>query len=110
MATAKIELVKESPEETAIREARFLERKTNLVSRAEANAEKAALLAANAEVRETILKRRGEAAGWHLEQDGRVIAYGDNTEMDGGLVLLDGAVVVGTLLAGKMLTLRTGSK
>lgn len=108
MAAAKIDLVTESPEVAAAREARFSARKVDLAARAEANADAAALKAANDAERAAIVRSRGEAAAWHLEQGGRVVAYGDSASSESGLTVLAGAVLVGEIVAGKPITVRVG--
>lgn len=108
MAAAKIELVAETPEVAAAREARFGARKADLVARAEANADAAALKALRADERAAVVRARGEAAAWHLEQGGRVVAYGDSASSESGLTVLSGAVLVGEIVAGKPITVRVG--
>lgn len=108
MAAARIELVPETEEQRVAREARFTARKVDMVARAATNADTRALREASDSERATILRTRGEAAAWHLEQGGRVVAYGDGASTDAGLTVLDGAVVVAALVAGKPITLRVG--
>lgn len=109
MAAARdIVLVEETAEERTARVARFAARKAGLVQRADENAAVAAEKALSAAEREAARRDNAEAAAWHLEQGGRVVAFGDNTSGDAGLMVLDGAVVVGPLAAGKPITLRVG--
>lgn len=108
MAVAKIELVEETPEVAAAREARFSARKAGLVARAQTNADAAALKAASASERAAMLRERGEAAAWHIEQGGVVVAYGNSASSEGGLTVLGGVVPCGALVAGKPITVRVG--
>lgn len=108
MAAARIELVPETPEERDARQARFDARKEGLVLRASANAAVAIEKALAVEAREASKRSNAEAAAWHLEQDGRVVAYGDAVEAEGGTTLLSGVVAVGPIAKGSILTLRVG--
>lgn len=108
MAAAKIDLVAETPEVAQARAARFSTRKAGVVARAEANAAVRALKAADASERATLAREFGEAAAWHIEQGGRVVAYGDSASREGGVVVLADAVLVGALTAGRPITVRIG--
>lgn len=108
MAAARIELVPETEEQRTAREARFAARKAGMVQRAAENDQAKALKALDATERAAVHRDAGEAAAWHVEQGGRVVAYGNSASTDAGLMVLDGAVVVGPLAAGKPLTLRVG--